>query len=105
MKILIESTPQTILMNRVLVRVWHGKTEHGVGCVVFVHRIAVHLDEDRTEFERELAEQLAPGLVPFDDVLNEHIKTFALEKCGLQDTKADAMPTGDVLAPYNVIPR
>lgn len=61
MTITIESTDQLTQIDRVPVRVWHGRTEAGVPCFVFVHRIAVHNDQDQAQFDRELAEQLPPG--------------------------------------------
>jgi len=61
MKIEIEATDKLTAIGGVPVRLWEGVTKNGVRCKVFVHRIAVHLDEDPGEFERELAEQMPPG--------------------------------------------
>jgi hypothetical protein len=61
MKIEITSTDKTTTMDGVTVRVWEGVAEGGARCVVFVHRIAVHEDEDSTRFESELVAQLPPG--------------------------------------------
>lgn len=70
MKITIESTDQITTLDGVPCRVWKGATEAGVECVVFVHRLAVHKDQDAAQFERELAEQLPPGRhVPLSLVL------------------------------------
>lgn len=63
MKITIESTDSITHLDGVPVRVWNGITEQGVPCKVFVHRLAVHQDEDLAAFERELQEQLPPGRV------------------------------------------
>lgn len=41
-------------------RLWEGFTDKGVRCHAFVTRIAVHKDDDATEFEKELQEQHAP---------------------------------------------
>lgn len=41
-------------------RLWEGTTGGGVRCHAFITRIAVHKDDDATEFERELREQHAP---------------------------------------------
>jgi hypothetical protein len=63
MKLQIEATEQLTTIDGVPVRLWEGVTESGVCCKVFVHRIAVHNDEDSSQFEHELAEQLPPGRV------------------------------------------
>ena len=63
MKLTIESTENLTHIDGVPVRIWNAKTESGIDCFVFVHRIAVHNDYDHTEFERELQEQLQPGRV------------------------------------------
>jgi len=60
-KISIEVTDKLTMIAGVPVRLWEGITENGVKCKVFVHRIAVHKDEDSEQFEQELAEQLPPG--------------------------------------------
>lgn len=70
MRLQIESTDQITAMDGVPVRVWRGRTEAGVECIVFVHRIAVHNDNDQSQFDAELAEQLPPGRhVPLRSVL------------------------------------
>lgn len=70
MHLQIESTDQITHMDGVPVRVWQGTTANGVPCLVFVHRIAVHRDQDTADFDRELAEQLPPGrVVPFSAVI------------------------------------
>jgi len=63
MKITMEATEKITRLEGVPVRLWEGVTESGIKCQVFVHRIAVHLDQDPTEFERELKEQMPPGQV------------------------------------------
>jgi hypothetical protein len=68
---MISSTEVLTTMDGVPVRVWEGVTEKGVKCHVFVHRLAVHKDEDASQFEAELAEQLAPGrTIPLRMVLD-----------------------------------
>jgi hypothetical protein len=42
-------------------RVWEGRTDKGVRCHALIVRIAVHRDEDATEFERDLQQQRAPS--------------------------------------------
>lgn len=61
MKIAITSTEQLTEVDGVPVRVWDGVTEGGVPVKVFVHRLAVHKDEDCAAFERELREFPPPG--------------------------------------------
>ncbi|MCO5167893.1 MAG: hypothetical protein M9894_16235 [Planctomycetes bacterium] len=56
MKLKIESTPITTQIDGVPVRLWHGVTECGVPCKVFVHRLLVALEQDQALFERELAD-------------------------------------------------
>lgn len=51
MKITIESTDKIALIDGVPCRFWDGVSESGARCVVFVHRIAVHCDDDPTEFQ------------------------------------------------------
>lgn len=65
MKITIESTENLTQIEGVPVRLWEGVTEGGVRCKVFIHRLAVHHDDNATQFDAELKEQLQPG-VPID---------------------------------------
>lgn len=65
MKITLQSTTQlvTIVRNGVEVpaRVWEGETESGVKCHALITRIAVHKDDDASQFERELKECEPPS--------------------------------------------
>ena len=61
MKIQIEATDKLTQIDGVPVRLWEGVTELGTKCKVFVHRIAVHKDEDSEQFDLELTEQMLPG--------------------------------------------
>lgn len=63
MELQIKATDQITTLDGVPVRVWEGHTASGIPCKVFIHRIAVHKDEDAAEFDRELREQLPPGRV------------------------------------------
>lgn len=63
MKVTITATKEISHLDGVTCRVWDGVTEGGVPCKVFVHRLAVALDKDAFEFERELHEQMPPGVV------------------------------------------
>jgi tRNA U38,U39,U40 pseudouridine synthase TruA len=60
-KITIESTDKLTHIDGVPVRIWEGRTEHGVPCTVMVHRIAVRKEQDTRQFEAELKEKLPPG--------------------------------------------
>ena len=65
MKITLESTSKVVLLNYVgregvPARIWEGVTDKGVKCHAFITRIAVHVDDDAAEFERDLAEQRKP---------------------------------------------
>lgn len=64
MNLTITSTNVTTKMDGVEVRLWEGVTAGGVKCKVFVHRIAVHNDDDSTQFEKELQEQMPPAAPP-----------------------------------------
>lgn len=72
MKLTIKSTNVTTRIDNVPVRMWEGVTPAGVRCKVFVHRIAVHANEDTVEFDRQLREQLEPAelFIPLADVLS-----------------------------------
>ncbi len=61
MKIQIESTSNLTTMDGVPVRHWKGRTESGIECDVFVHRIAGHKGQDSAQFESELKEMDPPG--------------------------------------------
>lgn len=63
MEIIIEATEKLTHIDGVPVRLWEGTTEAGTKCKVFVHRIAVHNDEDASQFENELQEKMPPGRV------------------------------------------
>lgn len=61
MKLTIESTDVVTTMDGIPVRLWHGVTADGIPCKVFVHRIAVALEQDARAFEQDLEEHLPPG--------------------------------------------
>lgn len=61
MKITIESTTKVVELNGVPARVWEGATESGIPVHCFITRVAVHKDQDCSQFERELQEQRAPS--------------------------------------------
>jgi hypothetical protein len=62
MKLEIIATGKLTEIGGVPVRLWEGKTESGIPCKVFVHRVMVHKDHDSTQFEAELKEQMPPGV-------------------------------------------
>lgn len=76
MKITMESTDKITMLAGVPVRLWAGVSEGGVPCHVFVHRLAVHEDEQQAEFDRELEEMSACTFVPIGEIMatsSEHL--------------------------------
>jgi len=70
MQITMNSTDNLTKIDGIPVRLWEGETLRGTKCKVFVHRIAVSNDEDSSQFEHELKEQLEPGRkIPLRDIL------------------------------------
>lgn len=67
MKVHLESTSQIVELQTpsgvVPARLWEGTTENGIVCHAFITRIAVHKDDDASEFERELQAHRAPSAV------------------------------------------
>lgn len=61
MKITIESTSKIVELNGVPARLWEGHTESGIEVHCFITRIAVHKDQDCSQFEKELKEQPQPS--------------------------------------------
>ena len=62
MKLEIVATGKVTEIAGIPVRLWEGKTESGIPCKVFVHRISVHNDHDSSQFESELKEQMPPAV-------------------------------------------
>lgn len=60
MKITINNTTKIVEINGVSARVWEGHTESGIPVHCFITRIAVHKDEDVSQFEKELTERVPP---------------------------------------------
>lgn len=56
-----ESTDKIVELDGVPARVWEAVTEHGVKCHLYVTRIAVHKDQDNSQFEAELQETHQPA--------------------------------------------
>jgi hypothetical protein len=61
MKITIESTSKTVELNGLPSRIWEGHTDSGIPVHCFITRIAVHENQDCTEFEKELQEHRKPS--------------------------------------------
>ncbi len=61
MNVQLTSTSKIVNLNGVPARVWEGHTEAGIACHAFITRIAVHNDDDATEFEKELLAQAPPS--------------------------------------------
>lgn len=73
MKLTLENTDQIVTidpqMQLVKGRVWDGVTENGVRVQCIIIRVAVHKDDDSSQFERELEEnppKPAEGVRAFD---------------------------------------
>jgi hypothetical protein len=69
MKITMESTDKITMVAGVPARLWAGVSAGGVPCHVFVHRLAVHEDEQQAEFDRELEEMSACTFVPIGEIM------------------------------------
>jgi hypothetical protein len=65
MVITLTSTSQIVTLEttsgEVPARVWEGTTESGIPIHAFITRIAVHNDQDTSQFARELEEQRPPS--------------------------------------------
>jgi hypothetical protein len=64
MKVVLESTTKIVELvtpqGNVPARIWEGKTERGIACHAYVTRIAVHENDDASQFEAELEEHRKP---------------------------------------------
>lgn len=95
MKITMTSTETLTDIDGVPVRLWEGVTEGGVACKVFVHRLAVHKDDDASAFERELQEKLPPSrgrLVPLSAILGALLLLLALAPSARAQCPGGACP-------------
>jgi hypothetical protein len=67
MKITIESTDKLVQLQgpagSLPARIWEGHTDSGIPVHCFITRIAVHKDEDTSQFDAELEEHRAPSSV------------------------------------------
>jgi hypothetical protein len=60
-KITIENTTKTVLLNGVPARIWEGHTDSGIPIHCYITRVAVQEDLDCAQFEKELQEQRKPS--------------------------------------------
>ena len=56
MRATLESTDYIVTVNGVPGRVWEGTTESGARFFALITRVAVHKEDDNSQFERELRE-------------------------------------------------
>lgn len=65
MKVTLESTTRIVELERngqkMPARVWEGTTESGIKVYAAITRIAVHKDDDATQFEREVEACVPPS--------------------------------------------
>jgi hypothetical protein len=55
MKIQMESTEHVVSIDGVECRIWNAVTDTNIPCLVFVHRIAVHEEDDHEQFAELLS--------------------------------------------------
>lgn len=60
MKATLHSTSKTVTVNGVPARIWEGTTERGARIVALITRVTP-LDDDASEFERDLLEVAPPS--------------------------------------------
>lgn len=61
MNVQLQSTEKIVKINGIPARVWEGTTAKGIKCHAFITRIAVHENDDATEFEKDLQEHDKPS--------------------------------------------
>lgn len=61
MVVTLYSTSKIVELNGVPARVWEGATDSGIAVHAFITRIAVHKNDDATQFERELLQCSDPS--------------------------------------------
>jgi hypothetical protein len=81
MEMHISATEKTTTINGVPVRLWEGVTARGTPCKVFIHRIAVHNDDDSSQFDAELQEQMPPALppIPLSMILHPGLRSLVYD--------------------------
>lgn len=65
MKVTLESTTKVVWLDdegsQMLARIWEGTTANGVKVHAYITRIAVAVEDDRAEFEADLASCREPS--------------------------------------------
>lgn len=69
MHITITPTPTITKIDGTRVRLWHGVTDSGTPCQVFVHLVSARTDHSHDDLARELLELPAPREVSLANVL------------------------------------
>lgn len=65
MRITLQSTPITSVVQGKKVRCWRGITDRGIQCDVFILEIAARLSYEREAFDAEIAETDHPESVQY----------------------------------------
>lgn len=68
MKLTLTPTNQFALLNGTECRIWHGESEGGIDCLVFIHRISVEGEREQILFGQEMGEQPNPKLTFIEPV-------------------------------------
>jgi hypothetical protein len=61
MKFTIEMSDEIVSVDGVTCRIWNGHADNGVPVRVYVHRIAVPVEQPQEYFDRELLEVPPPA--------------------------------------------
>lgn len=61
MTITLTSTTKVVTLNGIPCRIWEGETRSGIPCHAYIPRVAVHKDQDCSQFEEELQECEPPS--------------------------------------------
>jgi hypothetical protein len=79
MKVTLESTDRVVMLvvdgHQVPARLWEGETDSGIRCHAFITRIAVHEQDDASQFERELQACRRPRTAGLSDLFPAGIPT------------------------------
>ena len=61
MKLELESTDRIVEVNGVPARLWEGRTASGIPVTALIVQLAVHQDQDQSQFQAELLETKPPS--------------------------------------------
>jgi hypothetical protein len=61
-RVTLQNTTKVVTVDGVPARIWEGTTDSGIQVIAFVTRVAVAMDADATEFERELLACESPSI-------------------------------------------